>query len=210
MAGYGRARAHVGRGIALILINLALALGILVWFDYLGIIDAKVVLNPVYRLLRIPVRRPGADADALALLDEDRAAKQMEALLVRSQELDKAQADLERREREINQMAQELDERQQALDDQEKSFNEKLQAAEIRTVNIEQNARRLAAMPPEAAVKILEAMEDQDIIDHLRAVERIAAQAGEDSLVPYWVSKMDPVRAATIQRKMTIKPVTLD
>ena len=59
-------------------------------------------------------------------------------------------------------------------------------------------------------VAILLAMEDQLAIDVLRSVDEIAEEEGKNSMVPYWLSLMPADRAATIQRKMTTKPVTLE
>jgi len=60
-------------------------------------------------------------------------------------------------------------------------------------------------MPPDKAVKILLAMEDQDVIDLMRVTEELAAEAGEASLVAYWLSLMPADRAAALQRKMARK-----
>lgn len=203
------ASGSLGRGLLLILLIIVIGVLSLAWFDYLGLIDAKGFLAPGYRLLKIPTRGKGrVNSDSAALLELERGQKEEAALQARSQELDKLASDLNQRDSEINQKAQELEERQKALDDQENSFNEKLKEVETRGVNIEQNAQRLTSMPPANAVKILEAMDDQDIVDILRKVDDLAKKAGTNSIVPYWMSKMDPQRAATIQRKMTEKPVT--
>ena len=61
-------------------------------------------------------------------------------------------------------------------------------------------------MPPDKARDILLEMGDQDVIDILRVTERLAEEAGESSLVAYWLSLMPADRSAAIQRKMTIKP----
>lgn len=211
MARFGQSGAGTaGRAIALIIFIIAIGLGGIVWFDYLGLIDVKDALAPAYRLLRIPTRAPGRmKADSPSLLEDERRQKQEEALLIRNQELDKLESDIKVKDAEIAQKAQEIEERQKALDDQEKSFNELKKQDETKGVNIEQNASRLTAMPPANAVAILEAMSnDQDIIDILRKVDQIAAAEGTDSIVPFWMSKMNPKRAADIQRKMTEKPAS--
>ena len=64
-------------------------------------------------------------------------------------------------------------------------------------------------MRPESAVANLLAMDDQDIIDILRAAEAISTKEGKTSLVSYWFSLMPAARAAEIQRKMANKPTTL-
>jgi flagellar protein FlbB len=198
----------LGRSIVLILLILALLGGGLIWFDYLGMIDIKDFMAPAYRLLRLDARSPRRTApDSAALLEEERRLKLEEALALRSQELDKRQANLDTREAEVEQKAQDLEDREAALADREKSFNDRVAEAETKEVNVEQNARRLTAMQPDRAVKILEAMPDQDVIDILRKVDALAAQAGEDSITPFWLSKMDSARAAGIQRKMAEKPL---
>jgi flagellar protein FlbB len=68
-----------------------------------------------------------------------------------------------------------------------------------------QNSAYLVGMPPDKAVKILLAMEDQDVIDLMRVTEELAAEAGEASLVAYWLSLMPADRAAALQRKMARK-----
>jgi flagellar protein FlbB len=208
MARFGQSRSgSVGRGAALILLILVLLAGGALWFDFLGMIDVKSFMAPAYRLLGVDARSPKRfRSDSPTLLEDERRSKLEEAAILRSQEQDKRQADLDRLEAEIAQKAQDVEDRQKSLDDQAKSFNDRVKEAETRGVNVEQNARRLTAMPPEAAVKILEAMNDQDVIDVLRKVDEIAAAAGEASIVPFWMSKMDSKRAAGIQRKMTEKP----
>ena len=62
---------------------------------------------------------------------------------------------------------------------------------------------------PADAVEILNAMEDQDVIDTLRKVEQLAQAAGKMSQVSNWLSLMPPERVATLQRKMTNKPISL-
>ncbi len=211
MARFGRSSGGtVGRAIVLIVFIIAIILGALVWFDFLGLIDVKDFLGPAYRLLRLPTRSARRlDPDSASLLEDARRLKQEESLLLRDQELSKVESDLELMDAQIAQKAQELEERQKAIEDQEKSFNELKKQDETKGVNIEQNARRLTAMPPKNAVAILEAMtDDQDIIDVLRMVDRIAAREGSDSIVPFWMSLMNAQRAAGIQRKMTEKPAS--
>jgi len=106
-------------------------------------------------------------------------------------------------------MAQELEERQKALDERENSLKAKATDAENKDRNIEENARILNGMPPERAVGIMSAMDDQDVIDVLRKTEELARAAGSTSLVPYWLSLMDPKRAAELQRKMAGRPQSL-
>lgn len=73
-------------------------------------------------------------------------------------------------------------------------------------VDINQIARNLNGMRPQAAVDILVAMDDYTIIDVLREVEEIAAKEGTSSMGSYWLSLMPSERASEIQRKMLSNP----
>jgi flagellar protein FlbB len=209
MAGYGLR--ILGRIIVLLILIAALAGGGLVWFDYLNVIDAKAVLAPVYRLVGLETRsQDSGGEDGLLSLDAERLAVRLEAQELRSMELDQREAEILTRQGEIQQMAEELEERQKALDERENSINAQAQDAENKQKNVEQYARYLNGMPPERAVGIITAMNDQDAIDVLRMTETIAQAEGTTSIVAYWLSLMPPERAAELQRKMTGRPSGLN
>ena len=149
------------------------------------------------------------DASLTADLDEDRLAKRLEALNVYAEELDKREQDIAAKEAENLQITQKLEEMRVALEEREKTFNNEVKKYDDRNVNIEQNAKNLNSMRPADAVEILNAMDDQDVIDTLRKVEEMAAAAGKNSQVSNWLSMMPPERVAALQRKMTNKPLSI-
>ena len=210
---------HVaGRIIVLLFLILILVGGGILWFDYLNVIDAKYVIGPVFDVLRrVPLvgrvippgesRTPSPVEDGYLDIDAERFAVRIEALEYRSMEQDRRDQDLVNREGLLMQIAQELEERQRAQDEREKSFNALLSDAEIRDRNVERNAINLTNMPPQRAVGILEAMvDDQDVIDVLRKTDELAEASGSASIVPFWLSLMEPERAAEISRKMAARP----
>jgi flagellar protein FlbB len=201
----------LGRIVLLLLLIAILAGGGLVWFDYLNVIDAKAFLSPVYRLMGLQPRtqaEPGEDE--LLSLDAERLAVRLEALELRNMEMEQKEQELVSRQDQIEQMAQDLEERQKALDERENSFNAMMEDADIRSRNVEQNARYLNGMPPASAVEIINRMNDQDAIDVLRKTEEIAQTEGTTSIVSYWLSLMPPERAAELQRKMAGRPALRD
>jgi flagellar protein FlbB len=184
--------------------------GGIVWFDYLNVIDAKTVLSPLYRFIGREGRsRPRETPEEFLNLDAERLAMRLEAVELRNMEMDTRQRDMETRSSEIEQMAQELAERQKALDDRENSLKAQAADAENKDRNVEQYARYLNGMPPENAVGIISAMDDQNAIDVLRKTEEIAQAEGTASIVSYWLSLMEPQRAAELQRKMAGRPPSL-
>jgi flagellar protein FlbB len=200
----------VGKVILLLLLIIVLVAGGLIWFDYLNVIDAKGILAPVYRFIPFlsgPGRsQPRAEPDELLNLDAERLAVRLEALELRNLEMESMQRGLDSRYGEIEQMAQELEDRQKSLDERENSLRAQAADAENKDRNVEQNARYLTGMPPERAVGIINAMSDQDAIDVLRKTEEIARAEGTTSVVAYWMSLMEPQRAAELQRKMAARP----
>jgi flagellar protein FlbB len=204
---------NMGRIAILLLLILTLLGGAAVWFDFLGVIDIKTTLAPVYRI-PIVARLTGArartqeplPADAFLDIDAERLAVRLEALELRESEMDNQEAAMTARRMELEQVAAELEERQKMLDEQERSLAAAREAVTARDRNVDQIARYLNGMPPDAAVGILNAMQDQDAIDVIRKVEEIAQAAGTASIVSYWFSLMDSARAAELQRKMAARP----
>jgi len=203
----------IGRAILLLLLIAVLAVGGLVWFDYLNVIDAKGVLAPFYKYIPfLPGEgrsQPKTEPDEIHNLDTERLIIRLEALELRNLEIDALQRDIDNRYGEIEQMAQELKERQKALDEQENSLRAQAQDAENKGRNVEQLARYMTGMPPQNAVNILAGLDDQNVIDILRKTEEIAQAEGTTSIVAFWFSLMDPVRAAELQRKMAGRPPNL-
>jgi flagellar protein FlbB len=197
---------HPGVRIVVLLLLLGLlTLGGIVWFDYLGILDAKSVLAPLYGLLGMQKRSAPLDADDPNLLAKERLTKQADALALRQEDQDRRDAELTRRDKELTQRSEDLKDREAAVEAREKAFNEQVKAFDNRRVNLVQNSKYLTSMPPDKAVGIMKNMDDQDVIDIFRITEQEAARAGEDSPVAFWLSQMDAQKAATLQRKMARK-----
>lgn len=209
MASFGKRRIF-GRVVVMLIMILAIAIGGLFWFDYLGIVDAKALFAPALRLLKLPTRTGTAlPADAPNLLDDERFAKQLAAVDARRQELAAVEKAAAERQTSVEAMAQEIADREKALAERENSFKQLSERYENRKANVEQNAKYLMGMAPADAVEILAKTDDQTVVDTLRAVEEIAARTGEASVVAYWLSLLPPDKSAVIQRKMNEKPASL-
>jgi len=212
----------IGRVVVLLFLILIITGGGILWFDFLNVIDARHVTGPVVNALRgVPLigrfmppgearTQPVLRDDDFINLDAERFAVLVEALDLRHMEADREQQDIQRRWNQIEQIAQELDERQNALDEREFSLNALQTDAEIRAWTVEQNAIRMTNMPPVNAVAILSAMDDQDIIDVFLKTDELAEAGGTMSIVPFWLSLMEPQRAADLNRKMLSRPFALN
>ena len=203
----------VGKSIALLFLILAIILGGLLWFDYLGIIKAKSFFAPVYKLFGLQPQTSVSATSSKPLqanLEDDRLAKRLEALEIRSQELDKRESDIARSENANEAIARELEDRQKSQEEREKTFNNEVKKYDDRSTNIEQISTYLQNMPPKTAVEQLLGMDDQDIINIFRKTDAQALASNTASMTSVWLMNMPSERAAVIQRKMASKPEKLD
>jgi flagellar protein FlbB len=188
---------------------IGLFVGGVVWFDFLGLFNAAETFAPVLQVIGLaPPPSEAVNSSDPMILDSLRILKREEALDIRYQNLALERDEFAQSQEEFAQALAELQEREASQEDREKSFNERLEQFEDRRVALIQNSRDLTSMRPDDAVAILAQYGDQDLIDTLRITEELAQQAGEVSLVSVWLSKLPSVRAAEIQRKMTLKPDT--
>lgn len=203
----------LGKSIVLLILIVILILGGLLWFDYLGLIQAKKIFAPVYKLFGLQTQTTLSSTSSkplIADLDDDRFQKRLESLELKQQELDKREKDIEKSEQTNESIARELAERQKSQEEREKTFNNELKKYDDRNVNIEQISTYLTSMPPQTAVEQLLGMDDQDVIDIFRKTDEIALQNGTASLTSVWLMNMPAERAAVIQRKMAEKPVSIN
>lgn len=202
---------NAGKSIVLIMLIAIMALGGLMWFDYLGVINVKRVFTPIYRLLgkEPQVSAANSSSPVTADLDQERIDKQREALELYREELDRRENEISEREKLNEQIALELSNREKTQEERERVFDQTVKQYDDRNLNIEQIAMNLNGMQPQAAVNILLAMDDQVVIDVLRKVEEIASRDGSSSMGSYWLSLMPSERAAEIQRKSLSRPDSL-
>jgi flagellar protein FlbB len=124
-------------------------------------------------------------------------------LIARYDELETTMSDLEQKELELNELEAKLTEEMKRLEEEKKVLSEKLSEYDNYRENIAKQAEYFTSMPPDAAVERLAKLDDLLVIDILRQIDRTAEEEGRLSVVPYFLSLMDPTKAAVIQRKMT-------
>ena len=119
--GFGKS---LGKTIVLLILVIILILGGLLWFDYLGVIHAKKIFAPVYKLFGLvpqtSVSITNNDPVLMSNLEDDRIEKRLEALEIRAQELDKREEELKKLEEQNLQISQELDDLRKSQEEREK------------------------------------------------------------------------------------------
>ena len=212
-----RGNGGIGKSIFLLIWIIILVLGGMLWFDYLGVIKAKKVFAPVYKLFGLTPQTSLSASNSKPLeadLDDDRLAKAWEGVEIRNQELDKREGDIVKVEEQNEAIAKELEDRKNSQDEREKTFNNQLKKYDDRNLNLEIIVNYLNNMPPQTAVEQLISYDDQDIIDILRKADEVAKANKTVSMSSTWLMYMSRAgqseRASLIGTKYLNKPETLD
>lgn len=192
--------------IMLLLLIVVLIVGGFFWFDYLGLVDAPAFVRPILQVVGLGGRPPVDLDEDVMLLDRLRLEKLQDAIELRNSELDFREAEIEQQRLALDERGRQLDQVGAELRERENSLNQRLQRYDNRRAVLEQNSRNLTGMTLDAAVAILQAYDDQLLIETLRVTEELAEAAGEVSLVSVWLARMPANRTADIQRKMTLRP----
>lgn len=204
--GYSRVSA-APRIFGLTLLVLVLAFGGALWFDFLGLIDVTSLFSPALRWVGLePREEPVAVEDSPLLLEDERLAKREEALSILSDQLDERTQSLDAREAELQALAEQLEEREGAIVDRENSVNEALRRVENERAALVKLSTYLTNMPPEDAVDIMVGYRDPTLINVLLVTDELAEEAGQASIVPFWLSLMPSDRAAAIGEKIEMLP----
>lgn len=197
------AASNVLKILFLLLLILVIILAGTYWFDHLGIIDYRELIRPVEKYLPAFLKRGERVEESPLLLERAFTEKRAQVLDAREQELGQRRQELDARARELRELDTRLQEEAQRLQEMEKVLSQKQTAYDNYTDNVRKQAEYLASMRPEDAVERLSRLNDLLIIDILREVDRIAEETGGLSMVPVYLSLMEPEKAASVQRKMT-------
>lgn len=205
----GESYNRVGAGprlFGLSLLVIVLAIGGALWFDFLGLIDVTGLLAPALRWVGLQPREAVTDLEDPFLLESSRLTKREEALVLLGGELDQRQIVLDERESELLRLADQLSEKESALIERENSVNDLLRQVENERAALVKLSTYLTNQPPADAVEIMVNLSDQLLLDVLLVTDELADQAGQQSLVPYWLSLMPADRAATIGERLALLP----
>lgn len=197
----------IGKSILLLLLIVALVIGGIIWFDFLGVVDKGDSLNFVTKLFGVDETEPVEDVEqSIYLLDSVRIIKEREALERRDLELKVREESIILEEAKNKQIKDELNEKEIALNDKEKSLDNALKRYEDEDKNLETTVRYLGSIAPGEAVAIMNNYPVIKVVDSLRKEDELAILDGRASLSSAWLRLMDPARGAQVQSMMIKKP----
>lgn len=187
----------------LLILILLIVFGGIYWFDRLGVVDYRSIVGPFERYLPAFLRRGEVVVEDPFLLERELLNKKEDVLMVKTRELENTMKTLDEKELDLKEGEAKLKEEADRIEEEKKVFSQKLREYDNYRENIRIQAKYFTSMPPKAAVERLSEMDDLLVIDILRQIDRDAQETGKPSIVPFYLSLMEPKKAATVQRKMT-------
>lgn len=148
-----------------------------------------------------PPRAPLSE-DSQTLLDKEALEKQEEKLKEKELELQEMEQTLQEKQEALQQEQQKLEEARQGLKEARLQLERESEARQTRQEKIQQMAERLGAMPPDDAVAIVRGWSNVDVVDVFLQMEQNAQEAGEQSIVPFLITKLPRERASLITTLM--------
>jgi len=193
--------------VLLLLLLIVVIVATIYWFNFIGLLNIQRSLFKAYQ--KIPGLKVAKEIQDPLLLDKEYLDKYKLSLDNRNLTLDNKQKEQEKKELEIANKENELKKKEDALAQKEENINALLNQYDNIKENIRSQAQDFINMPPESAVSILNNMDIYIVVDILRTINEIAAESGESSIVPYYLSLMPPDRAAQIQELLSAGASTL-
>lgn len=190
--------------INLVFINAFLIITGLIWLDFLGFLNIRQNVYPV--LVKIPGLNfliPRRSEDPF-LLNKEELKKEELVKKLEWDKLDKFKDELKIKEQELKEKDKSIAEFESRLKEKEKELDKKYADKTTYQQKIQQQAKYFTSMKPADAVKRLVNLDDTLVIDIFKEIEVQAVAEGHQSVVPFFLSLMDPDKAASLQRKMTV------
>ncbi len=172
----------------------------LFWIDYLGVINMGKFIAEMRGEEEFVTEASG---DEPSLIEKEEFEKQQEKLLERIEKLDRREALISEKEKELEVEKDKLVNMRKGFDLEKKKFEKEKSAYSGYKKNVKVLANKMANMPPQDSVKIMAGWEDPLIIDVLRQMDSDAAAKGEASITSYLITLLPAKKASRIMYLMT-------
>ncbi|TFH41432.1 MAG: flagellar protein FlbB [Chrysiogenales bacterium] len=181
----------------LILLILFISVFGLFWMDYIGLLNLTSYAN---RFRDEPALVTDARDDEPTLVEREEFEKEKLKFMERIEDLDKREALIAEREKEIESQNEKLGEVRKGLDLEKKKFDQEKNRYSGYRQNVKVLAGKMVNMPPEDSVTIMLNWEDPLIIDVLRQIDADAQETGRSSITPYIMKLMSERKSERASR----------
>ena len=185
------------RSVYLLLLILFLVAIAFFMFDYFQLVNAEEYL-PFLK------KKPAAvnhDLESPTELEKLEFQKAMERLDEEKDEIEKARQNLLAEREKLNTELEKLEQLREGIKMKEKEIEVRRLEANSREEKVKEMANKVANMPPESSVKMLENWTDEDIIDVFKQMDKDAQEEGRQTITTYLLTLFGPERRAVITSK---------
>lgn len=188
------------RIIYLVILIIFIAVFGLFWLDYIGMVDMGPYLS---RFRSEPESVLTAPGDEPSLVEREEFEKQRARLQERIEDIDRREAMLTEKEKNLSGEDEKLRDMKHGLDIEKKKFQSEKTRHSGYIKNIKDLATKIISMPPEESVKIMEKWEDVLVIDVLRQIDEDAREQGKMSMSSYLITLLPKDKASRVMYLMT-------
>ena len=200
---------QIAKLVGFILLTIFIVIFFMYWLERFKILPTNFAVGIVSKVLTnvstesaiVTPASQFSDNDAF-LLEKLRIEKLKDEIKQQQAVLQAREGRIVAKEQELSLKEQEIIKLEETIKDREKSFNQISKQFDNKNAVLRYNVQALINMPPDSAVKILSGYDDQELIDTLVVADEIATENNTQSLVPYWLSIMEPTRVAGVQKKL--------
>ncbi|MCS7205632.1 MAG: hypothetical protein NZ853_08035 [Leptospiraceae bacterium] len=136
------------------------------------------------------------------LIEKEQLEKEKEILQEEKVKLEELKLQLEEKQKSLTEKEKELESEKENIEKQKQKLQEIENARKEKNRLIENMARRLNAMPPQAVIDMIQGWNNLDIVEVFLRMEELAEEEGTPSIVPFLLSQLPPERASIISSLM--------
>ncbi len=170
------------------------------WLDYIGLFDIN---NYLQGFRKEPESVLNTAGDEPTLVEREEFEKEKLKLQERIEDLDKREASIVEKEKNISSEREKLQEIRTGLVLERRKLEMQKSQYSGYQKNVKKLADKINSMPPKDAVAIMTGWEDPLIIDVLRQMDSEAEKAGKASITSYLLTQMPKDKASRIMYLMT-------
>ena len=166
-------------------------------FDYFQLINAE----EYFPFLKKKPTAVNPDLESPTELEKLEFQKAMERLDEEKEEIDKVKQNLLSEREKLNTELEKLEQLREGIRMKEKEIEVRKLQKNSREEKVKEMANKVANMPPESSVKMLENWTDEDIIDVFKQMDKDAIDEGRETITTYLLTLFKSDRRAVITSK---------
>jgi len=192
-------------GLFLILLIVFLSLVLAFVTDLIKVID----LTEMFPILKPEPQLVTKEHEPPDVLQAEELKKEREKITEEQEKLVQRELELKEKEENLQKWEEELEGKEAAIEILKEKLISKLTDLVDHDKKIRGMANKIANMPPDDSIQIVSSWTDYEIIAVFKQMDMDAAEAGEESIVPYLLTlleKKEPGRAGNITSKWMQDP----